>query len=82
LNYFSIFFEERIKSSLIFQNRLCSSSGLRVILKTAKVLKPKNGTAALCNTNKQIHEVLEISVFLDVVKAFDSLDDAMTFVNS
>jgi hypothetical protein len=46
------------------------------------VLKPKNGTAALCNTNKQIHEALEISVFLDVVKAFDSLDDAMTFVNS
>ena len=59
-----------------------SSSGLRVILKTAKVLKPKNGTTALCNTNKQIHEVLEISGFLGVLKAFDSLDDAMTFVNS
>ena len=59
-----------------------SSSGLRVILKTAKVLKPKNGTAALCNTNKQIHEVLEISGFLGVVNAFDSLDDAMIFVNS
>jgi len=59
-----------------------SSSGLRVILKTAKVLKPKNGTTALCNANKQIHEVLEISGFLGVLKAFDSLDDAMTFVNS
>ena len=59
-----------------------SSSGLRVILKTAKVLKPKNGTTALCNTNKQIHEVLEISGFLSVLKSFDSLDDAMTFVNS
>jgi anti-anti-sigma factor len=59
-----------------------SSSGLRVLLKTAKALKPKNGTTALCNTNKQIHEVLEISGFLGVLKAFDSLDDAMTFVNS
>ncbi|TFH08800.1 MAG: anti-sigma factor antagonist [Nitrosomonadales bacterium] len=59
-----------------------SSSGLRVILKTAKVLKPKNGKAALCNTNKQIHEVLEISGFLGVLKSFDSLDEAMTFVNS
>jgi anti-sigma B factor antagonist len=59
-----------------------SSSGLRVILKTAKVLKPKNGTAALCNTNKQIYEVLEISGFLGVVNTFNSLDDAMTFVNS
>ncbi len=59
-----------------------SSSGLRVILKTAKVLKPKNGTAALCNTNKQIHEVLEISGFLGVVNTFNSLDDAMTFVNT
>ena len=59
-----------------------SSSGLRVILKTAKVLKSKNGATALCNTNKQIHEVLEISGFLAVLKVFDSLDDAMTFVNS
>jgi anti-anti-sigma factor len=59
-----------------------SSSGLRVILKTAKILKPKNGKTALCNTNKQIYEVLEISGFLSVLKSFDSLDDAMTFVNS
>lgn len=59
-----------------------SSSGLRIILKTAKVLKPKNGTAALCNTNEQIHEVLEISGFLGVLSAFDSLDDALSFVNS
>jgi len=59
-----------------------SSSGLRIILKTAKALKPKNGATALCNANQQIHEVLEISGFLAVLDAFNSLDDALTFVNS
>jgi anti-sigma B factor antagonist len=76
---------ERGENKVIFdfsKTDYISSSGLRVILKTAKVLKPKNGTTALCNTNKQVHEVLEISGFLGVLKAFDSLDDAMTFVNS
>ena len=58
-----------------------SSAGLRVILKTAKVLKPKNGALALCNANEQIQEVLDISGFLGMINAVDSLDDAIAVVN-
>ena len=59
-----------------------SSAGLRVILKTAKVLKPKNGALALCNANEQIQEVLDISGFLGMINAVDSLNDAIAVVNS
>lgn len=54
-----------------------SSAGLRVILKSAKLLKPKGGNVMLCNTNEQIYEVLEISGFLNMVKCHDSLDTAI-----
>lgn len=57
-----------------------SSAGLRVILVTAKLLKPKNGKLALCNANDQILEVLEISGFHSIVKHFGSLDKAVEFV--
>lgn len=59
-----------------------SSAGLRVILKTAKLLKPKDGSLALCNTNEQIQEVLEISGFLGMINVLESLDDALSAVNS
>jgi anti-sigma B factor antagonist len=58
-----------------------SSAGLRVILKTAKLLRPKNGAVALCNSNEQIQEVLEISGFLVMIKSFSSLDEAIAAVN-
>ena len=58
-----------------------SSAGLRVILKTAKLLKPKGGSVALCNANEQIHEVLEISGFLNMVKCYNSLDEAIAALN-
>ena len=58
-----------------------SSAGLRIILKTAKLLKPKNGIVALCNANEQIEEVLEISGFLGMIKTLDSLDEAVATVS-
>lgn len=58
-----------------------SSAGLRVILKTAKLLKPKNGAVALCNANDQIEEVLEISGFLGMIRLLDSLDEAVAAVD-
>ena len=58
-----------------------SSAGLRVILKTAKLLKPKNGDVALCNANDQIEEVLEISGFLGMIRLLDSLDEAVAAVD-
>ena len=57
-----------------------SSAGLRVILKTASLLQERGGDFALCNGNEQIFEVLEISGFLDIVKYFSSLDDAVAAV--
>lgn len=59
-----------------------SSAGLRVILKTAKLLKPKNGAVALCNANEQIEEVLEISGFLGMISLYESLDEAISAVNA
>jgi len=58
-----------------------SSAGLRVILKTAILLQDKGGGFALCNGNEQIVEVLEISGFLDTVKYFSPLEDAVISVS-
>jgi len=58
-----------------------SSAGLRVILKTAKLLKPKKGAVALCNANEQIEEVLEISGFIEMIMLLDSLDEAVEALN-
>ena len=57
-----------------------SSAGLRVILKTASLLQEKGGGFALCNGNEQIVEVLEISGFLEIVKHFSSMKEAVNAV--
>jgi len=57
-----------------------SSAGLRVILKTATLLQEKGGGFALCNGNEQIVEVLEISGFLEIVKHFSSMKEAVNAV--
>lgn len=56
-----------------------SSSGLRVILQAAKLVH-KTGRVVLCNANEQIHEVLEISGFLGMIKYCDNLQDAIMVV--
>jgi len=56
-----------------------SSSGLRVILQAAKLVH-KDGSIALCNANEQIYEVLEISGFLDMIKHYSDLQQAMASV--
>ncbi len=56
-----------------------SSAGLRVILKAAKLVH-KDGKIALCNGNEQIHEVLEISGFLDMLDHYANLEEAMRSV--
>ena len=64
------------------QTDYLSSAGLRIILKAAKLLKPKGGHVMLCNTNEQIYEVLEISGFLNMVKCHDSLEAAIAAFGS
>ena len=56
-----------------------SSSGLRVILQAAKLVH-STGRVVLGKANEQIHEVLEISGFLDMIKYCDNLQDAIVEV--
>jgi anti-sigma B factor antagonist len=58
-----------------------SSAGLRVVLKTAKLLKPKGGVIVVCNGNEQITEVFEISGFSGMVAYFNSLEEAVSSLN-
>ncbi|PKG99381.1 anti-sigma factor antagonist [Paraglaciecola sp. MB-3u-78] len=58
-----------------------SSAGLRVVLKTAKLLKPKGGVIVVCNGNEQITEVFEISGFSGMVASFNSLEEAVSSLN-
>jgi anti-sigma B factor antagonist len=58
-----------------------SSAGLRVILKTAKLLTKKRGGFALCNVNEQIQEVLQISGFNALVNCVETLDEAIEAVS-
>jgi anti-anti-sigma factor len=58
-----------------------SSAGLRVIMKTAILLKDKDGRIALCNSNEQIYEVLEISGFLDIINYCSSFEEAVIAVS-
>ena len=58
-----------------------SSAGLRVILQAAKLVRG-SGKLALCNSNEQVHEVLEISGFLDIIEHCDNLQDAIRFVSA
>jgi anti-sigma B factor antagonist len=53
-----------------------SSAGLRVLLKTAKLVAPKGGAVVLCNANTQVREVLEISGFLTMIPHYGSLKEA------
>ena len=53
-----------------------SSAGLRVVLSTAKKLKPVNGSVCLAGLSGAVREVFEISGFFSIFKAFDTVADA------
>lgn len=44
-----------------------SSAGLRVLLAAAKKMKAKNGTMTICNANKGVMEVFEITGFKEIL---------------
>ena len=54
-----------------------SSSGLRVLLKTAKQVKQKQGRMVLCRAKDYIREVLEMSGFVSFLPLYGSLDEAL-----
>lgn len=54
-----------------------SSAGLRVLLATAKQLRKDGGDLRLCNLNRNVQDVFEISGFSSILRVFDSKDDAI-----
>lgn len=59
-------------SELIF----ISSSGLRILLTTAKQLNHQKGKLALCGLQKKVKEVFDIAGFSMLFKLFSSTEEA------
>jgi anti-anti-sigma factor len=54
-----------------------SSSGLRLLLATAKKLKASGGELKVCSLNEMATEVFEVSGFSSILNVFDSEQDAL-----
>ena len=54
-----------------------SSSGLRLLLATAKILKGRGGELTVCSLNEMATEVFEISGFSSIINVFASEQDAL-----
>lgn len=54
-----------------------SSAGLRVILKTEKRLKSREGAVILCAMQEYVREVFEIAGFDSILQIVPTLDDAV-----
>ena len=59
-----------------------SSAGLRVILRTSKLLQAANGELKICHANDIVKQVLEISGFDTLLKIYESEKDAVSAFNS
>ena len=57
-----------------------SSSALRVFLVALKTLKRKNGRFVLLGLQPQIHEVFDISGFLDLFQVYNNREDALAVI--
>jgi len=57
-----------------------SSAGLRVLLMAAKRLKVGNGSFVLCGLKAHLHEIFEISGFLQILTIVNNLEDAQTVI--
>ena len=54
-----------------------SSAGLRVLLSTAKQLKPKGGVALFANVPGNVREVFEVTGFNTILDLHDTVDAAL-----
>ena len=62
-----------------FQNvDFVASSGLRILLATAKRLKANGGSLRICGLNESVNEVFEMSGFSTILNVFDSREDALS----
>ena len=58
-----------------------SSAGLRVFLTFAKKVKKQNGNLALAGMQPTVYAVFESSGFLNFLKLFSSIEEALAHVN-
>jgi len=62
-----------------FQNlNFISSSGLRILLATAKKLKMTGGKMVVCSLNETVQEVFDISGFASILSLTSSEEEALT----
>lgn len=54
-----------------------SSSGLRVLLATAKRLGGVSGSLRICGLNEEVNEVFEISGFSTILEVFPTKEEAL-----
>ena len=54
-----------------------SSAGLRVILLAAKLMKPRRGELIICEPNKMVREVLEVSGFNSLIHIYATEEHAV-----
>ena len=54
-----------------------SSSGLRLLLSTAKRLKRENGNLKVCSLNEMATEVFEVSGFSSILSVYATEQDAL-----
>ena len=59
-----------------------SSAGLRAILLTAKSLRGRDATLAVCSLTEPVREVFQISGFDQIIPVHDSRDEAVSAVGA
>ena len=60
------------------QLNFIASSGLRVLLATAKKLGPAGGTLGICGLNPTVQEVFDISGFGTILNVYETEDEALS----
>ena len=59
------------------ETKFVSSSGLRIFLKTAKLLTANGGALKICNPNTVVKEILDISGFSTILDVRFSIEEAL-----
>lgn len=57
-----------------------SSTGLRVLLLTAKKIHSLRGLFALANVSKEVFDIIQVAGFDNILKKFDTLHEAFEYL--
>ena len=59
-----------------------SSSGLRIIVSTMKILKESNRIVAICNLNNAVKKIFDVVQITDMFNIFNSENEAIFFLQA